>query len=162
MVKQKKPRLLPRHTRARLNFALKYADWTIEDWKRVIFYDETKINRLASDGRQWVWKKRGGPLIAQHVTGTLKFGGGSLMVWGCMTYHGVGYACRIDGRMNSELYTCILGDEFGKMLDFYEMDRNRALLQQDRRPKAHVSCCAPMAGNAWNRGAGLACAVAGS
>jgi hypothetical protein len=26
-------------------------------WKRVIFSDETKINRLGSDGHQWIWKK---------------------------------------------------------------------------------------------------------
>ncbi|KAI8086797.1 uncharacterized protein BX664DRAFT_387161 [Halteromyces radiatus] len=24
--------------------------WTVEDWRRVIFSDETKINRLGSDG----------------------------------------------------------------------------------------------------------------
>jgi hypothetical protein len=28
----------------------------VEDWKKVVWSDETKTNRLGSDGRKWVWK----------------------------------------------------------------------------------------------------------
>src|SRR5262249_52903457 len=63
MVKKKKPLLSTRHRRARLAFAQKYQEWTVEDWKRVIWSDETKINRFGSDGREWVWKKKGEGLI---------------------------------------------------------------------------------------------------
>jgi len=49
VVKQKKPKLLDRHTKARYEFATKYKDWTVDDWKRVVFSDETKINRFGSD-----------------------------------------------------------------------------------------------------------------
>ena len=80
IIKQNKPRLLPRHFRQRLDFALRYQYWTVDDWKRVIFSDETKINRLGSDGREWVWKKPNGVMTGQHVKGTVKFGGGSLML----------------------------------------------------------------------------------
>ena len=66
----------------RLAFALKYQHQTVEDWKRVIWSDETKINRIGSDGQEYVWKKKGKGLIAREVKGTVKFGGGSLMVWG--------------------------------------------------------------------------------
>jgi len=55
--KKKKPRLLPRHVKQRLEFAEKYRHWTLEDWSRVLCSDETKINRWGSDGRVWVWKK---------------------------------------------------------------------------------------------------------
>lgn len=80
VVKQKCPLLSQRHRRNRLDFALSHQDWTIEDWKRVIWSDETKINRLGSDGRKWVWKKSGEGLSDRLVQGTLKFGGGSLMM----------------------------------------------------------------------------------
>ena len=30
----------------------------------------------------------------------MKFGGGSVMLWGCMLWDGPGYASRIDGRMD--------------------------------------------------------------
>ncbi|KIK73065.1 hypothetical protein PAXRUDRAFT_836327, partial [Paxillus rubicundulus Ve08.2h10] len=41
----------------------------------------------------------------------VKFGGGSLMMWGCMTWQGVGYAAKIDGRMDGDLCLQILKDE---------------------------------------------------
>ena len=85
-----------------------------------------------------VWKKPGGILTEQHVKGTVKFGGGSLMMWGCMTAQEVGYACCIDGHMDSELYTNILGDEFLQSLEYYGMDVNKIIFQQDNDPK-HTS-----------------------
>ena len=33
------------------------------------------------------------------IEGTVKFGGGSIMIWGCVTWERVGYAAKIDGRM---------------------------------------------------------------
>jgi len=75
-VKVKKPFLSAKHRKARLEFAQKYEHWTEKDWERVMFTDETKVNRIGSDGRQWVWKKSGSPLTSQHVQGTVKFGGG--------------------------------------------------------------------------------------
>ncbi len=54
VVKKKKPFLSKKHKKARLDFALAHKDWTIEDWKRVVWSDETKINCLKSDGKKWV------------------------------------------------------------------------------------------------------------
>ena len=81
-VKRKRPLLTKKHKRERMDFALEHVDWTVEDWKTVVWSDETKINCLGSDGRQWVWKKAGEGLSERLVKGTKKFGGGSLMMWG--------------------------------------------------------------------------------
>ena len=45
------------------------------------------------------------------MEGTLKFGGGSLMIWGCMLWEGVGDASKIDGRMDGDLCIKILKDD---------------------------------------------------
>jgi hypothetical protein len=82
--------------------------WTVEDWKRVIWFDETKTNHLGSDGRKWDWKKAGEGLSDRLVSDTVKFGGGSVMVWGCMMWEGPGMASKIDGRMDGDLYVSIL------------------------------------------------------
>ena len=138
VVKKKRPRLLARHIKNRYEFALKYQYWTVEDWKRVVFSDETKISRLGSDGCKWVWKVPGGKLTAQHVSGTVKYGGGSLMIWGCMMARGVGYACRIDGRMGAQLYARVLDNEFPATLEHYELVKGDIIFQQDNDPK-HTS-----------------------
>ena len=43
VVKKKRPLLTKKHRRERLDFALSHKDWTIDDWKRVFWSDETKI-----------------------------------------------------------------------------------------------------------------------
>lgn len=58
-------------------FAEKYRDYTIEDWKKVWWSDETKINHLGSDERRFVWKGTKESLSNQLVEGTVKFGGGA-------------------------------------------------------------------------------------
>ena len=63
------------------------------------------------------------------------------MIWGCMKAKGVGYACRIDGRMNAELYTSILRGEFRQSIRYYDLDPNKLIFQQDNDPK-HTSTLA--------------------
>ena len=98
-------------------FAQRYKEWTIEDWKRVWFSDETKINCLGSDGRRYVWKEKGEGLSDRLVEEIVKYGRENLMMWECMTWHGVGFACRIDGKMDGDLYESILEDELMKTLE---------------------------------------------
>jgi len=112
-----------------------YADWTVEDWKQVIWSDETKINRFGSDGRKWCWKKKHSPLQPNYVTSTVKFGGGSIMVWGCFTTHGVGFMTRIDGGMDAALYCNILDDELKRTVEYYGMDEEKLIFQHDNDPK---------------------------
>ena len=128
VVKQKQPLLSKCHRQNRLDFALSHQDWTVEDWKKVIW----------SDGRKWVWKKPGEGLSDRLVEGTLKFGGGSLMIWGCMTWEGVGLACKIDGKMDANLYTEILEDELQGTLQYYGKTPQDVIFQQDNDPK-HTS-----------------------
>ena len=52
VVKGKKPLLSKKHWQAYLDFTLAYQYWTMEDWKKVVWSDETKINHLGSDGRK--------------------------------------------------------------------------------------------------------------
>ena len=118
-----------------MDFALAHQHWTVEDWKRVVWSDETKINRLGSDGRKWAWKKSGEGLSDRLVEGTLKFGGGSLMMWGCMLWEGVGFSCKIDGKMDGDLYVAILEDELQNSLDHYGKSTDDIIFQQDNDPK---------------------------
>jgi len=57
------------------------------------------------------------------------------MMWGCMTWEGVGYAAKIDGRMDGDLYLQILKDELQNSLEFYDLNPSDVIFQQDNDSK---------------------------
>ena len=102
VIKKKCPFLKRHHREAHLKFAKYHENWTVEDWKRVLWSDETKINRIGSDGRVYTWKKRGEPLSDCIITLTVKHGGeNNLMIWGCMGWNGVGKLMEVQGAMDA-------------------------------------------------------------
>lgn len=56
----------------------------MEDWKPVLWSNETKINLLGSGGVQWGWARPGEGLVDRLIIPTANCGGGSLVIWGCM------------------------------------------------------------------------------
>lgn len=96
IVKPKKSLLSKKNIKRRLDWANSHMDWTIADWKRVVWSDETKIDRFGSDGQRYAWKRESEPLQQRHVRRTVKHGGGNLKLCGCITYEGVGWLVRID------------------------------------------------------------------
>ena len=93
---------------------------------------------MGSDERKQVWKKPREGLFDRLVQGTQKFDSGSLMVWGYMLWEGPGFAVRIDGKMDVNLYTQILEDDFQSSLQFYHKNPQDIIFQQDNDPK-HTS-----------------------
>ncbi|XP_065654699.1 uncharacterized protein LOC136081318 [Hydra vulgaris] len=97
--------------------------WTVQrdlkknDWMKVIWSDETKINRYTTDGRQWSWKREGEPLTQKDFIQTVKHGGGNFKLWGCMTAYGLGPIRRIVGNMNKEMYLDILQHELWETVE---------------------------------------------
>lgn len=134
-IKKKKPAISAKNRKERLAFAKSHKDWTVEDWKRVIFSDETKINRFGSDGLRWTWVRDNEPLQPRSVISTVKGGGGSLMIWGCITAGGVGYLAEIEGIMDQHLYKEILEGELADTIDWYEIDEEKMIFMQDNDPK---------------------------
>ena len=133
---KKKPLLTKKHRKDRLSFAHIYKDWTVDDWKSIIWSDESKINRLDSDGWHFCWLKGSG-LSSNHIQPTLKFGGGSIMIWGCMTWAGIGNMTTIQGIMDSEVYISILEHNLLPTMEALHIfsDIDNIIFQQDGDPK---------------------------
>ena len=49
------------------------------------------------------------------MEGTMNFGGSSLMMWGCMLWGGPGFACKMCGKMDGNLYIKIVLNELKRV-----------------------------------------------
>jgi len=139
VVKKKVPLLKKTHRLKRLKFAQEHENWTVEDWKRVLWSDETKVNRIHSDGKVYTWKEKGEGLTDRVTTPTVKHGGGNnLMVWGCMGWNGVGKLVEVVGKMDAEQYCEILDEGVVESFEKLRMKEGERVFQQDNDPK-HTS-----------------------
>lgn len=141
--KVKKPMISEKNRKARLQWAQDRQFWTVDDWSRIIWSDETKINRLCSDGINYVWIHEKENQLHHRTNPTVKFGGGSIMIWGSMTYSGVGKVAKIDGKMDANLYCEILRRNLLPTIDACSIlpefpARDKLIFQQDNDPK-HTS-----------------------
>ena len=63
-----------------------------------------------------------------------KFGGGSVMLWGCFSTAGVGNLTKIDGTMNASYFVDILADNLPESIQDLH-GQNHVVFQQDNDPK---------------------------
>lgn len=126
------------HAAARRKWAKEHREWTVKDWKRVVYSDESKFNLHGSDGNRWVWRERGKGFDRRYMDAHEKYGGGSVMVWGCMTQFGFERLVRIQGKMDAEKYVSILEDGLLHTLDDHFLLPSNILFQQDNDRK-HTS-----------------------
>ena len=96
--------LKSKQKQARLQFGNNHEDKTLSFWDSVSWSDETKVNLFGSDDVQNVWRRPGEEYREKCLVPTIKHGGGSLMVWGCMSAHGVGELHFIDFITNPDMY----------------------------------------------------------
>ncbi|GBM06848.1 Transposable element Tc1 transposase [Araneus ventricosus] len=57
-----------------------------------------------------VWRRKNEEFNPKNLVGTVKYGGGGVLVWGCMSASGQGNLVFIDDIMNHALYLYILRD----------------------------------------------------
>jgi transposase len=134
-IKVKKPFITERHKKKRMKFVEKYRSFSYFDWKRVVWSDECKFALLNTNGREYCWKRRSDDLKEDHIKRTKKFGGGSIMVWGCITSHGVGKLVQITGIMDSKKYIHILSRGLLITMDDKGLNPDEVIFMHDNDPK---------------------------
>lgn len=130
----KKPMISAKNKKKRLEFAKKYVDMPLSFWKSVVWSDESKFELVGKKKRRKVWRKAGEALLDKHTTKTVKFGGGSIMVWGCFSWSGVGNLHKIDGIMDARHYTRILEQNLTESVEKMGIG-DQFIFQQDNDPK---------------------------
>jgi transposase len=82
-----KPGLSDKNRKGRLEFCLRYEDWMIEDWKNVIWTDETWVVIGQRRGKIRIWRQPGEEFNISCIRQKhKKSGAGDFMLWGCFSY----------------------------------------------------------------------------
>lgn len=103
-----KPRLTTQHKKARLKWCKEHVNWEFDDWKKIIFSDESRICLGTGDNKRiFVWRRVSEKFSDDCVNTKVKFSP-SFTVWGCMTAQSVGELCIVLRTVNSEVYEEIL------------------------------------------------------
>ena len=106
-ISRRKPLLLPRH-KQRLQWVKEHRDWTEDMWKKVVWSDKSKFNLFHSDGGTYIRHRLSEEFNEDCIQGTVKHGGGSVMVWGCICGNEKGMLVQVKGKMDRFQYLEIL------------------------------------------------------
>ena len=129
----KKPALSAKHIQTRFLMAQGWLGLTERELQSIVFSDESKFNLLYSDGKPVVWRGPDCRFMKENIIETKKFGGGSIMVWACFSYHGVGKLVIIKGIMDAYRYVNILSSSLQPSLE--SMELSEFIFQQDNDSK---------------------------
>nr|KAH0807783.1 hypothetical protein GEV33_015008 [Tenebrio molitor] len=75
------PRLTVGHRRARREFAHQYVNWGDNEWKNVLFTDESRFNPRSPDGCDKVWRRPGERYSQCCISPRTGCNGGSITIW---------------------------------------------------------------------------------
>ena len=86
----KKPLIKDRMKAQRLEFALQYQHWTVEEWKKVMFCDESHFELMAGDRVGRCRRPKGSDRFHPKFTKKTVKHPAKIMVWGCFSWQGRG------------------------------------------------------------------------
>ncbi|KAL0830028.1 hypothetical protein ABMA28_003486 [Loxostege sticticalis] len=82
------PKLTAGHRQARLQFAREHLNWSIDQWRSVLFSDECRMCLHGSDRRGRVYRRPGERFAQCCFAETVAYGGGSCMMWAGISLEG--------------------------------------------------------------------------
>ena len=87
----KRSRLVDRHRRTRLAWCLARRGWNLRTLRKIHWSDEGRFLLHVTDGRMRVWRHKNTAYTPRNIQPTVPYGGGSVMVCGCISHD-----CKLD------------------------------------------------------------------
>jgi hypothetical protein len=129
---RKKPLLTPLQRRKRLAWARAHRNWTLEQWRKVIFSDESTFTINSHAGNVHVRRREGEEFRPECILKTAKHPK-SVMVWSCMSANGIGRLEIVKGMMNARKYVQMLQNKLVRSAcDMFQ--ENSWIFQDDNAP----------------------------
>ena len=132
-----KPLLSTAHKRARLLFCRKYRHWTENQWRKVLFSDETKMELFDRRRRHKVMVVNDESMLTQSRLKLTSNRTDSVNLWGCISYRGFVSTEFIEGTLNADAYIDILDRRVASKLQSRQV-RETWTYQHDNAP-AHTA-----------------------
>ncbi|GFU93850.1 transposable element Tcb1 transposase [Trichonephila clavipes] len=96
--------LTPHHRQCRLDFCRPRATWSVTDWRRVIFSDESRFSLGADDHRRLVWRRTGQrsdpAFIVERHTAISQ----GVTVWGAISWDARSSLVVLQGTLTARRY----------------------------------------------------------
>ncbi len=131
-----KPLLNQRQRQKRLTWAVEKKNWTVAQWSKVLFSDESKFCISFGNQGPRVWRKSGEAQNPCCLKSSVKFPQW-VMIWAAMSSAGVGPLCFLKSTVNAAIYQEILEHFMLPSADKLYGDAN-FIFQQDLAP-AHTA-----------------------
>ncbi len=131
-----KPLLNQRQRQKRLTWAVEKNNWTVAQWSKVLFSDESKFCISFGNQGPRVWRKSGEAQNPCCLKSSVKFPQ-SVMIWAAMSSAGVGPLCFMKSTVNTAIYQEILEHFMLPSADKLYGDAD-FIFQQDMAP-AHTA-----------------------
>ena len=100
-----------------------------------MFSDESRFNLDFDDGRVRVWRENSDAMLPQNFVCLRRRSNVSVMVWGCVTVHGVGELVVVNGNINHQVYINVLDENLLQSIENTFGDRHTPFIfQHDNAP----------------------------
>jgi transposase len=96
--------LTTKHRYQRVQWCNEHKAWQIGEWQKIVFSDESRFCLDMSDGRIRVHRLMTERYLDECILEKDRYGGGSVMVWGAMSWDGLSRLISIRGTMKAADY----------------------------------------------------------
>ncbi|GBO00583.1 Transposable element Tc1 transposase [Araneus ventricosus] len=127
------PLLTKHHRQLRLQWTREHRDWTMHECKRVAWSDESRFLIHHADGRVRVRRLPGEQLLPSCTAGHTQAGGGSIILWGTLSWASLGPIVVVEQTMKPANYLNIIADQLYPYMAFVFPTGN-GIFQQDNAP----------------------------
>lgn len=115
---QKWPKLKDQHAKARLAWALEGKDWTMDDFRGILYSDECTVRKSADPRRVWVFRTPQEKWKVNCIQPRAKANEVGLMVWACFWGKRRGPLVSIrEARVDRHVYIGVLESVLGPVME---------------------------------------------
>ncbi|CAF4059967.1 unnamed protein product [Rotaria sordida] len=121
----------------KLNWCLDYSNWTINQWKNIIFCDEICFYVIKRKNKTKIWRTKDERWKESCMHVAAAGGGGRVNFYGTITSDGTGCFRIYNENTNSDVYCDILDNYLIPIVQLYQMENN--YFYQHDNSKYHLS-----------------------